>query len=205
MKTTFSNDPPLDELQSLKIIKASLQTSKHILRDDGILLVCWGLAFSISNFWNYYKTANLTAWWMRNLMETFQILAGIAVIGLTLWFIFIKRKKATTFTAISTRYVWIGVILAHNMMVIITKSILEEVNFTLLQPIQMVLIGFALFVTGGIYRYYILTISGIFMWGAAVWAAGYGLNIQFLLRSIAEVVCFVVPGILMYTAWKKQS
>jgi hypothetical protein len=41
------------------------------------------------------------------------------------------------------------------------------------------------------------------MWGAAVLAAIYELGTQFLIRSMAEIACFVVPGILMYLAWKK--
>jgi hypothetical protein len=95
------------------------------------------------------------------------------------------------------RYVWIGVILAHNITVLITKSILNEVNFTLLQPLQMVLIGFALFVTGGIYRCYYLVAGGALMWVAASIAANYDLNTQFLIRSVAEFICFVIPGFLM--------
>ncbi len=204
MNSITAENSQFDEKQTLKTIQATLKTTKRILKDDGILLICWGVVFSIGNLWNYYNSVTLTAWWMRNLMDTLQILIGIGVVGLTIWFIFFRRKKATTFTAISTRYVWIGVVVAHNLVVIITKGILSEVNFTLLQPIQMVLIGFALFITGGIYRYYILTLGGIIMWGAAVWASNYDLNIQFLIRAIAEVICFIVPGILMLTAWKKQ-
>lgn len=203
MNSTTAGDAAFDEKQSLKTIQASIKTSKRILKDDGLLLICWGLVFSVSNFWNYYKSVKLTSWWMRNFMDGFQILAGIAVVGLTLWFIFIKRKKATTFTAISTRYVWIGVILAHNMIIIITKIILEEINFTLLQPLQLVLIGFALFVTGGIYRYYLLAVSGVVMWIAAIWCAHYELPTQHLIRSVAEFICFVIPGLFMYFSWKK--
>lgn len=142
---------------------------------------------------------------MRNLMTAFQWVMGIVVILLTAYFIFFRKNKVTSFTAISTRFVWIGVILAHNIIVMITKSILNEVNFTLLQPLQMVLIGFALFATGGIYRYWILTISGIAMWIAASIAANYDLNIQFLIRSVAEFFCFVIPGFLMLQSKKEMK
>lgn len=203
MESTTINEELFDEKQSLQIIKATIATSKRTLMDDGILLIIWGVAFSISNFWKYYESVVLTAWWMRNFMNIFQIALGIGAITFTGYFIFFKKKKVTTFTAISTRFVWIGVLIAHNMIVLITRNILSEVNFTLLQPLQMVLIGFALFITGGIYRYYLLTICGVIMWIAAVLGANYDLNIQFLIRAIAEIICFVVPGILMYTNRKK--
>lgn len=186
-------------------MQTAIATSKRTLMNDGILLICWGLAFSIGNFWRYYKSVVLTVWWMRNFMKILQIALGTGAIAFTGYFIFFRKRKVTTFTAISTRFVWIGVIIAHNMIVLITKNILSEVNFTLLQPLQMVLIGFALFITGGIYRYYLLTICGIVMWIAAVLSANYDLNIQFLIRGIAEIICFVVPGILMYNNRKRHQ
>ncbi len=41
------------------------------------------------------------------------------------------------------------------------------------------------------------------MWVAAAIAVNYDLNIQFLVRSIAEVLCFIIPGTLMYSARNK--
>lgn len=197
MESTIENRETFSEIQSIETIKAAIAASRRRLMDDGILLLIWGFAMSAGNFWNYYKSANLTTWWMRNLMTVFQWTMGIGVIALTAYYIFFRKNKVTTIAAISSRYLWIGVILAHNITVIVTKSILSEVNFTLLQPLQMVLIGFALFVTGGIYRYKILIISGIILWIAAAFAARFDLNIQFLIRSVAEFVCFIIPGLLM--------
>ena len=203
MDTIEVNDISFDEKKSLQVMKAAIATSRKALMDDGILLILWGAALSISNFWNYYKGAFLTAWWMRNLMDLLQIIMGAAVIGFTIYVFFFRKRKVTTFAAISTRYVWIGVILAHNINVLITKSILTEINFVLLQPLQMVLIGFALFATGGIYRYYPLLAGGVLMWIAAAIAGNFELSNQFLIRSVAELICFVLPGALMYAARKK--
>ena len=203
MDTIEVNDISFDEKKSLQVMKAAIATSRKALMDDGILLILWGAALSISNFWNYYKGAFLTAWWMRNLMDLLQIIMGAAVIGFTIYVFFFRKRKVTTFAAISTRYVWIGVILAHNINVLITKSILTEINFVLLHPLQMVLIGFALFATGGIYRYYPLVAGGVLMWIAAAIAGNFELGNQFLIRSVAELICFVLPGALMYAARKK--
>lgn len=204
MEKAVNQNEIFDEKKSLETIRATIETTKKLLKDDGLLLVCWGFVFSIGNFWKYYEASVLTVWWTRNLMHILQIVLGIGVIGLTAYFIFFRKKKATTYTAISTRFIWIGVIIAHNMVVLITKNILADVNFTLLQPLQLVLIGFALFISGGIYRYYLLSASGIIMWAAAVTAASFQLNDQFLIRAVAEVVCFIIPGILMYTSATKS-
>lgn len=195
---TATDDLSFDEKKTLQVIQTAILTAKRNLMDDGILLFSWGFAFAVSNLWKYYKSVVLTAWWFRNFMDIVQWILGIGVILFTIYFLFFRKKGTITYTATSTRFVWIGVILAHNLMVMITKIYLKDVDFTLLQPLQMILIGFALFVTGGIYRYYLLTLSGLVMWAAAVMAARYTLNIQFLIRSVAEILCFVVPGILMF-------
>ena len=200
-KQITQND--FDERKSLQIIKSAIETSKRTLKGDGILLILWGFVLSTANLWRYYESVVLTSWWMRELMKVYMILSGIAVIGITIYYIFFRNSKVRTFTSISVRYVWLGVILADNVLVIITKVILDKIDFTLLQPIQMVLIGFALFVSAGIYRYHLLSLSGIVMWIAAAVAVNYDLNIQFLVRSIAEILCFIIPGVLMYSARNK--
>ena len=202
METDEIFDISFDERKSLQVMKSAIATSRRALMNDGILLIIWGAALSASNFWNYYKNTVLTAWWMRNLMDLLQIIVGVAVIGYTFYFLFFRKRKVTSFAAISTRCLWIGVILAHNINVMITKSILAEINFVLLQPLQMVLIGFALFVSGGIYRYYLLCGAGVVIWIAAAIAANFDLTHQFLIRSIAELICFVIPGTLMYSTRK---
>ena len=199
-----TNQSDFDERKSLQLIKSAIETSKRTLKEDGILLILWGFVLSTADLWGYYKSVVLTSWWMRELMKVYMILSFIAVIGITIYYIFFRKKKVRTFTSISVRYVWVGVILADNVIIMITKVILDKIDFALLQPIQMVLIGFALFVSAGIYRYHLLSLSGILMWIAAAIAVNYDLNIQFLVRSIAEVLCFIIPGVLMYSARNKM-
>jgi len=188
----------------LKTLKTAVATSKRTLFDDGILLILWGGMFSIGFLLNYYKSTFLVVWWERNIIDTLHILGGVVVIGITLYFIFFRKKTVQTYTAISTRFVWIGIILAANLNVIITKGFLHTVDYALVHPLQMVLIGFALFVTGGIYRYYLLSAFGIIYWVAAWIGSGLALSDQYLVRAIADFTCFVIPGILMYTKSRSQ-
>jgi hypothetical protein len=202
MKPTATNET-FSDTQIIETLKTSLRVTRKTLLNDGILLIVWGLVLGLANFWNYYNSIALTSWWMRNLFDVIKIVSGIGVLALTIYFIFFKNKKVRTKAAVSTQFVWFGVIIAHNLNVIISNNFFEEVNFQMLHPLQMVLIGFALFVMGGIYRYYLLTALSTIMWVAAVLAAGYELTNQFLIRGIADVLCFVVPGIFMYLASKK--
>lgn len=203
MNTQPNNDELLNDNQILQTLQVAVATSKKSLMSDGILLIFWGLALSLGFLWKYYVSVVLVASRTRDVMSIVNIGIGITLIAFTIYFIFFRKKGVHTYTALSTRFVWIGVILAHNLNVIVTKDFISEVNFELLHPLQMVLIGFALFVTGGIYRYYILSLSGIIMWIAAYLCVGYELNTQFLIRGIADFICFVIPGVLMYMEIKK--
>jgi len=193
-----------NEQQLLKTLKTAIATSKRTLMNDGLLLIYWGLAFSMGFLWNYYTSIVLVPSRIRDLFHILKPVIGIALIAYTIYFVFFKGKKIKTYTAISTRFVWIGIIIAHNLVIMVTKSVITEINFDLLHPLQMILIGFALFVTGGIYRYYILSYSGILMWIAAIISAKFDLNTQFLIRGIADFLCFVVPGILMFMKVKTE-
>ena len=193
----------MSESELLKTLKTAITTSKRNLYDDWILLVLWGGSFTLGFFMMYYRSTQIVVWWERNIMDTLNILAAIFLIGFTLYYLYFRKAKYRTYTAISTRYVWLGIIIAHNLNVIVTKSLLQEVNFSLIHPLQMVLLGFALFVTGGIYRYKLLSISGLVMWIAAVLSSRVELVDQFLIRAIANFICFVIPGIIMYMQSKK--
>jgi hypothetical protein len=204
MDITNNSNLSFDEKKSLDVMKAAIATSKRAMMSDGLLLILWGTGLSISNFYNYYKTNYLLASRLQNFLDILQILIGVSILAITAYIIF-RKKKVTTFASFTTRFVWIGVIIAHNIVIIITKAILTDINFVLLQPLQLVLIGFALFVSGGVYRYYLLVFSGVLMWAAAAFAANFDLTQQYLIRSVAEIICFIIPGILMYNARKKIS
>lgn len=204
MKSTTSNQEMSDN-EMLKTLKMAITTSKHSLYQDGILLIVWGASFTIGYFLHYYRSSHIVVWWERNIIDILNIVAAVFLIGFTIYYLFLRKPKYRTYTAISTRYVWIGIIIAHNLNVMVTKSLLQEVDFALLHPLQMVLIGFALFVTGGIYRYKMLSISGAVMWIAAIWCARVELADQFLIRAIANFICFVIPGVLMYMQSKKPA
>lgn len=200
---SLTTQEEMSESELLKTLKTAVATSKRTLYDDWILLVLWGTSFTIGYFMMYYKSTRIVVWWERNIMDTLNILAAIGLIGFTLYFLYFRKPNYRTYTAISTRFVWIGIIIAHNINVIVTKNLLKEVNFSLIHPLQMVLLGFALFVTGGIYRYKLLSISGGVMWLAAVLSSRLELTDQYLIRTIVNFICFVIPGIIMYMQSKK--
>lgn len=206
MEKSITTEKQFDEQELIQTLKTAIATSKRTLMKDGILLFCWGVLLSLGFFYKYLNSVVLIPSRIQDIMTICNPILSILLVVFTIYFIFFRKKGVQTNTAISTRFVWIGVIIAHNLNFIVTKSFLIEVNFELLHPLQMILIGFALFVTGGIYRYYLLSGCGIVMWVAAVIGVNFEINIQFLVRAIADFICFVVPGVLMiYSNKQKQN
>ena len=204
MKLTLKHEE-LSENELMATLKHALAISRRPLLEDGILFIAWGIVFSLGFGFKYYESVKLTSRLMRNTFDVLSILSALALIGLTIYFLFFRNRKVRSYEAIPTRMVWIGIIIAHNLNVVVTNNFFDQVNFSMLHPLQMILIGFALFVTGGIYRYYMLSVSGVLMWIAALVCARYELTDQFLVRSIADFVCFIIPGILMYMQSKKTA
>ena len=79
-----------------------------------------------------------------------------------------------------------------------------NIDFTLLHPIQMSLIGLALFITGGLYRERLLLLGGLVYWIAAYFSLDYRIPIQFIFECVAGFVGFLVPGAWLYYKSRKH-
>ena len=205
MESQLNSEELFNEQQLIKTLKTAVASSKHTLFSDSILFILWGTASFLGFIYNYLNSTILIPSRTQDFMTVAKSTIGVALVIFTIYYVFFRNKRVHTYTAISTRFVWIGIIIAHNLNVIVTRNFLSEVKLDLLHPLQMVLLGFALFVTGGIYRYYILSISGAIMWIGAILASNYELSTQLFIRGIADSICFIVPGVLMYLASKKQE
>lgn len=56
MNTNNNTEKQFDEKQIFQTLKTAVATSKKSLMNDGILLICWGLAFSLGFFWKYFQS-----------------------------------------------------------------------------------------------------------------------------------------------------
>jgi hypothetical protein len=199
----MENETPFTEKQSLSVIQEMIDVSTRNLKNDGILLFVWGWAL----FLQYLLACLPDLILMKHyIMNTFKVLKPIlltVVILFTLYYIYQKRKRVKTYIAITSRYTWLGIIVVFNLMVMILKT-KGEINFDLLHPLQMTLIGLALFITGGLYRTWILLVSGVVYWTAAVFASRQPMMYQQLIESIAALIAFVIPGYYLYYQSKKH-
>lgn len=199
----MENEILFTEKQSLSVIQEMIDVSSRNLKNDGVLLIVWGWAISIGLLFTFLPDLIL----LRNiLVETFKvtkvIIAG-GIILFTLYYMYQKRKRVRTYIAVTSRYTWLGIIVVYNLIVMIIKVKTGNVNFELLHPLQMTLIGLALFITGGLYRTHILLISGVVYWIAAFFAASQTMTYQLVIECVAAFIAFILPGHYLYYQSKK--
>lgn len=203
MKETNKKADQIDENQSLMIIKEMIQVSQKKIKNDGILFIVWGYVM----LYNY-----LSSYILRNLVISFQVEdafryfgngLGIAAFAYTIYYIYKKSRKTSTYISISLRYVWISLIICLSMTNIIMYKELGTLNIELQHPILMLFIAFATVVTGGILRYKLIIIGGIVFGMLAYTCSFLDIGAQMIAEAAAWLIAFIIPGHYLFANRKK--
>jgi len=196
------HDKTFDEVQSLQVIKEMITTSQQKLKNDGILFILWGWTAFINYLSGYLLSTTTMTFRSQNIFRyTSRGLAVFAIV-FTIYYIIRQRKKVQTYIGISLRYVWISLFLSMVLVNLIQFNILNQINFELQHPIFMVLIAFAIVVTGGILRYKLLIGGGIVFGILAYVSSYFRIEQQQLIEAIAWFIAFIIPGHIMHSKRK---
>ena len=192
MESSQNQAENFDAAQSIKVIKEMLQVSKRKLRHDGILMIIWGWIMFIHYMLTFVLGHSNLSTQQRHGIK--YVTTGIIILGFvyTFYYIFQQRKKVQTYIGVSLRYVWVSMFFSLVLVNVIQFRVLQEINFELQHPIFMVIIAFAIVVTGGISFALLALIS-----------SRLPLESQMLMESIAWLIAFVIPGHILY-ARRKQ-
>jgi len=192
-----------DEKQSIQVIKEMIQVSQKRFKNDGILFLLWGWLMFFSYAFDYIMYNVVMTRQMERISDNLRFAITIIAIVYTLYYVFKKTKKVKTYIGISLRYVWISLVVSLSLTSMIIHNVIEQINFELQHPIFMMLIAFAIVVTGGILRYKLVIIGGIVFGILAYVCSYFSLEIQMLFEAAAWILAFIIPGHLLY-AKRKQ-
>ena len=205
MKAIIKNEEHLDEEQSLHLIREMIQVSRNKLKNDGILFILWGWIFFINYlFLNYLPNKILLSHQLMEIIRSFRVILPVFGLIFTIYYILKQRKKAQTYIGISLRYVWISLFASMVLVNLIQMNVLHSINFELQHPIIMVLIAFAVTVTGGILRYRLIFFGGLIFGLLALAASYFELQTQLLFESIAWLIAFIIPGHILFATRNKK-
>jgi hypothetical protein len=198
MEPIQSDPEQLDEKESFQVIREMIRVSQKKVQSDSILLIVWGYAMSLMH---------LSSWLVENLflpnrviflMKLADPVLPILAFSFTVWHVFIQRKRVTTYVGQSLQYVWIAWFFSLVLTNLILFQVLDQVNFTIQHPLFMVLIAFAVVVTGVILRYKLIIAGGAIFGILAFVASLLELTDQMLLHAIAWFIAIIIPGHILY-------
>ena len=200
----MQTEEQFNEKQSISFIKGMMEASSKSLQKDGLLIFAWGIAIVFGRFLYFFPEVKLISNRLTWVFHTFSWMLGIGVILFTIYYVFFYRKDVKTYVSRTAIYTWGGILLVDNLIIMFIKQKTGDVNFELLHPIQMSLIGLALFVTSGLYREKLLLLGGLIYWIAAYLSLDYRIPIQFIFECAAGFIGFLIPGAWLYYKSRKH-
>lgn len=203
MDATNKESNIIDENQSLTVIKEMIAVSRIKLRQDGILFIVWGWVLFYVSFSGFITRSIVLTYQMNRMISRLGIILAAAATLFTIYYLNKQRKKVQTYIGVSLRYVWISFFLSTVLVNVIQMNVLHSINFQLQHPLFMVLMAFAVTVTGGILRHRLIIIGGAVFGALALTASYLGIKEQLLLEAVAWVIAFIVPGHILFAKRNK--
>lgn len=203
MDTNKNTSDSLNETQSLLVIKEMIQVSKNKLKQDGILFIVWGWVLFFVSTTGYIERGLALTFGIKNLLNVLGVALPLIALIFSVYYLIKESKKVQTYIGISLRYVWISLFVCMVLVNLIQFNVLHSINFELQHPIFMVLMAFAVTVTGGILRYRLIIIGGVIFGILALVASYLNLKEQLLVESVAWIISFIIPGHILYANREK--
>lgn len=203
MDTNKNTSDSLNETQSLLVIREMIQVSKNKLKQDGILFIVWGWVLFFVSTTGYIERGLALTFGIKKVLNVLGVALPLIALIFSVYYLIKESKKVQTYIGISLRYVWISLFVCMVLVNLIQFNVLHSINFELQHPIFMVLMAFAVTVTGGILRYRLIIIGGV-IFGILALAASYlNLKEQLIVESVAWIISFIIPGHILYANREK--
>jgi hypothetical protein len=198
METPENENEKLDQVQSLQVIREMIEVSRKKLQNDGILFILWGWVLCYSAMSRFLISQVLLSNMQVRSLKYADLIFSICVLAYTVYYLVKQHKKVQTYIGISLRWVWFSAVGCMVLINLIQGNIVHHINFELQHPIFMVVIGFAVVITGVILRYKLMIVMGIVFALLAYFSSFFELHLQLLFEAIAWFLGFCLPGHILY-------
>jgi hypothetical protein len=179
--------------ESLKLIETMVGISRQNLRDGGLYYILYGSLFFLASLAQYilYKVFDSELHWV-----SWMIAGGIAVlIGIFLGRRRRKVRNVSTYITRLNKYLWTAFIVAVIFVAFLGSQ--GFIAYDQINPLIVMIYGFATFIMGGMLKFKWLIIGGIFAWVIAVICSFQEYSVQMLLVSLTILVAYLIPGVIL--------
>lgn len=195
----------VNEVQSQKIIREMINSSRENLNSHGILFIIWGWINFINFFADYLSIRIETNFQIIQIERSARIVLPLLGLIFTIIYTVLHREKMSSYIIVTLRYVWISVFLCLVLTNMIEFNVLREIYFNLQHPIFMLFIAFAIVVSGTILRHQLIITGGIIFGALALISSLFTVQNQLLVESIGWLTAFVIPGHITYAKRKRAT
>ncbi|GET25382.1 hypothetical protein [Prolixibacter sp. NT017] len=189
------------EEQPIEVFSGLSRLIQHFVFRPGALLILWGWVMFYSYAMNYLTQKILMASRTQSLLGNLGIVLGAVAFIITIFYL-LRQAKPVARQGIYIRYVWVSLFVSLVLINLIQYNVLQQINFELQHPIFMVIIAFAIVVSGSILKYPLLLAGGIIFGILAYVASMMSLTDQLLVEAIGWLVAFILPGHIRYLRHK---
>lgn len=185
-------------------IKEMISASREHINSHGILFILWGWINFINFFAQYFAGIVAPSYQVIQIERSARIVLPLFGLLFTIVYAYIHRERVTSYISVTLRYVWISAFLCLILTNLIQFNVLRQVYFNLQHPIFMLFIAFAIVVSGGILRQWIIIIGGVIFASLAFISSLVPLEDQLLVESIGWLIAFIIPGHITYAKRKRK-
>ncbi|MBN8678350.1 MAG: hypothetical protein J0M29_09000 [Chitinophagales bacterium] len=186
----------LSPLESLQVIRETIDIAKRTFRDNGFHFLLWGWLVAIASLVHWYLATN-------NLHEHPEMAWGIMVIiGMPAAIIreWRREKNKREPNVFSQWYnmIWLG--FGISMILAITLAVKNHLSPT---PFILILMGFATFMSGIMLKFRPLIFGAIVIWAGALWCLFLSDVQHLLVQGACAIFGYLLPGYLLNQEVKK--
>ncbi len=182
----------MTEKESLKIIHEMITASKGNIKENSFFYLLWGWLVLIASLTHYLLLRlNIEYAYLPwpILMSAGAVVSVIAGYRL--------GKKSTVITIIDKAIMYLWWAFFILIMIILTMTSFEKIDWTATYPLIISLYGLGTFVSGGILKFKPLIIGGIACWIISIIAFFIAPVNVLLLIALSIVIAYLIPGYML--------
>ncbi|HRE67004.1 MAG TPA: hypothetical protein PLM56_06750 [Cyclobacteriaceae bacterium] len=185
----MSTENQLSPKQSLDVITSMIQQAKGNTQKNSFYFLLWGCTIAVANLGVYIMLKFTQVENPYNMFLITLVSAAVSIVyGIR------QNKKSTVSTHLDEIYKWVWMSFGATCFIfwIFGGKVGWQIN-----PIITTLCAIPTFISGVLLKFKPLMFGGIVFWvsGAVIFLVD--IETQFLLTSIAVIVCYIIPGYML--------
>ena len=179
--------------QSLEMIQSMISISRQNFREGGFYYILWGSLFFLAAIAQYilYSVYSSDLHWMSWLVAG----ALALLIGIVLMATRKRTARVRTYIDRMNFYLWTAFVICIIFIGFLASQ--RQVSQIQVNPLIIMLYGFATFISGGMLRFKWLIAGAIAAWIIAVISVFQDYGTQMLLVAVTILLSYLIPGILL--------